>query len=52
MGTDAGNGPGSGRTGEENLHASRASVSPVAAHARGHFFMGTPWRNAILGYDF
>jgi hypothetical protein len=42
MGTDAGSGPGSGRAGEENLRASQASVSPVAAHATGHFVIGSP----------
>ena len=33
---------GTGRAGDENLRVSRASVSSVAAHASGHFFMSAP----------
>jgi len=39
MGTDAGSGPGSGRVGDDNVRASWTSVSLVAAHASGHFFI-------------
>jgi hypothetical protein len=41
-GTDVGIRLGSGRAGEENLRVSQASVSPVAAHAKCRFAIGSP----------